>query len=683
MHLKSRLAQQINEMTAVNETKDLYDYIAKTQMLAKFLGMLDFSPNWELAADSIPDRDYDLNTSSINIRKCIEEAWIHNRLVVVIPWVTQYLGMMKWYAVELFWSPALVLSVLVLHSHFRLNTLHRDAVSRRFPYYIDTFALLLSIKHRCFPYQLSSHSFHQTNMMQVSLQLEALFRDVVGLAPSQHLDILNIPPRKSATPESAVLLPLDDLPLWFSQHTSTSLIPHLKDLHDILKDLAQNNDKVANTAPKKVRPDTITNLEGMEPNLISQIVLSGQMSPWSTKRSRTPNKNAGIRERLVDSFFHQHKDLQQLCEIVVDRAIKNFAHTATHACIIPIFKHEAASFEDYFNKSPRMTLEEYTKLLDVLDSKAEEAATTLMKDHFDRTITGTLHLLAPPETQTKVVEVASSLAISHAFQQGRNIIHSVIHQEKKKCVEEFIRKEKKFLAGVPLNASKRDRSVEGDIIQSGNSFHNLAVLTASLSRLQKMEVDDSAGIDIVLTSLKGEAKKAIEYLQRYFIGAGIPPAVLDFELHILSILKSFFTNPSYRHLLGAVIEVTEVLSLLGKLGYADASKQELESLLCCDIDNMLTLIGAKNHGMSGEPNMITCESIGSFLFVLLEGSIICSRSLESALLHAVTVNDDAKLVSHVVLNKLSVSRTGMADSSGRLVIMVRLQRVLSADTIIT
>jgi hypothetical protein len=97
-HLKCRFAQLIHEMTAVNETKDLYDYIAKTQMLAKFLGMLDFSPNWDLAPDSISDKDCNMITSPINIRKFIEEAWIHHRLVIVIPWVTQYLGMMKWYA---------------------------------------------------------------------------------------------------------------------------------------------------------------------------------------------------------------------------------------------------------------------------------------------------------------------------------------------------------------------------------------------------------------------------------------------------------------------------------------------------------------------------------------------------------------------------------------------------------
>ena len=62
MHFKNRLAQLINEMTAVKETKDLCEYMAKTQTLAKFLGMLDFSPNWELAADSIPDKDYDLTS---------------------------------------------------------------------------------------------------------------------------------------------------------------------------------------------------------------------------------------------------------------------------------------------------------------------------------------------------------------------------------------------------------------------------------------------------------------------------------------------------------------------------------------------------------------------------------------------------------------------------------------------
>jgi hypothetical protein len=81
---------------------DLYDYIAKTQMLAKFLGMLDFSPNWDIAADSIADIGEYTKISAIKVKKCIELAWAQHRLVVVVPWVVQYLEMMKWYASGLF-----------------------------------------------------------------------------------------------------------------------------------------------------------------------------------------------------------------------------------------------------------------------------------------------------------------------------------------------------------------------------------------------------------------------------------------------------------------------------------------------------------------------------------------------------------------------------------------------------
>ncbi len=553
---------------------------------------------------------------------------------------------------------------------FSIEHSNRDAISRRFQCYINTFALLWDIKHYCFPNQIIGHNVYHTNMMQVSLQLESLFRDVVGLPSSHRLPIVKPPTRKSEISDATGLMPIDDLPLWFSQHSSSSLIPHLKDLYELLKDLIQNTEKLTN-APKKVRPDYISNV-GRNESRLSKIIISGQMSPWSIKRSRKPSENVGIRERLVDSFFHQHKDLQQLCEIVVDRAIKNFAHSASHACILPIFKNEAASFEEFFSRSPRMILEEYTKLLDTLDSNAVETATTLMRDHFDRTIMGTLHLLAPPETQPKVVEIASSLAMSHAFQQGRNIIHVTIHQEKKKFMEEFIRKEMKFLAGVPLNASKRDRSVEGEIIQSGNSSHHLAALTASLRLLQTTGTDDSVNCD----KLKEEAEKALVHLRQYFIGAGIPQTVLDFEMCLLSILKSFFANPLHRQLLRAVIAVADVLCLLGRLGYAESSKHELASVLC-DVDNMLILIESANHGMTGEDTPMSYESIGNFLFVLLEDSIICSGSLEAALLHSVAVKYEAKVVSKFILNKLTLSRTGATDSSGGLVIMVRLQRALS------
>ena len=73
-----------------------------------------------------------------------------------------------------------------------------------------------------------------------------------------------------------------------------------------------------------------------------------------------------------------------------------------------------------------MNLEEYKKLLKSLELKANEEATTLISNDFDRIIRGALHLLSPPETKPKVVEVASTLAINHATQKGKNAIRSTI-----------------------------------------------------------------------------------------------------------------------------------------------------------------------------------------------------------------------------------------------------------------
>jgi len=182
--------------------------------------------------------------------------------------------------------------------------------------------------------------------------------------------------------------------------------------------------------------------------------------------------------------------------------------------------------------------------------------------------------------------------------------------------------------------------------------------------------------------LKEQKAKALDHLQRYVVGAGDSQIVVDFEICILLMLKDFFASPLYYHSLEATIEVSDVLSLLGKLGYSEASMQELESLVC-DTSNMLTLIDAVNDGKSS--NQISYESIGNFLFMLLDGSLVCYRALEVTLLHAVAVKEEAKYVSDAVLNKLALDRAGMVEGAGMvdatsgLVTMARLQRILSKE----
>lgn len=101
-HLKRRLAQLVTEMTAVNETKGLCNHLAKTRMLAKFLGLLVFSPDWTFSgSDSASDTAKLVRTGGteippIDLKRQVEMAWKDYRLAIVIPWVVEFLKMMTW-----------------------------------------------------------------------------------------------------------------------------------------------------------------------------------------------------------------------------------------------------------------------------------------------------------------------------------------------------------------------------------------------------------------------------------------------------------------------------------------------------------------------------------------------------------------------------------------------------------
>lgn len=100
IHLKHRLAHTIKDLVVINETKGLCEHIAKTALLAKFLGLLEFSPNWNLSGGNVTadlaTETADTRLPPIDIKNSIVEAWDRSRLVIAIPWMMQYLGMMKW-----------------------------------------------------------------------------------------------------------------------------------------------------------------------------------------------------------------------------------------------------------------------------------------------------------------------------------------------------------------------------------------------------------------------------------------------------------------------------------------------------------------------------------------------------------------------------------------------------------
>jgi len=279
-----------------------------------------------------------------------------------------------------------------------------------------------------------------------------------------------------------------------------------------------------------------------------------------------------------------------------------------------------------------------------------------------------------------VAEVACSLAINHAIEKGRTTIHSIIHEEKKKLKDEFVRKEKKFKAGVPLSSTKKSKTQQSNHADPNDSdIQSIIDLTASLKALEVPDCDLINGLESVIK----EKAKSMDHLQKYFFGAETSGSVVELEVQIISMLKRFFSDPSpkYMSLLQAPIEVVDVLCLLATMGYEGSSnKRDLESLIC-DNCNMLKLVNQVNDVESTDPTSISIshDFIANFLFMLVEGSLVSHRILEKALLHSVKVSDNAKVVSKLVLDRLSSSRAGIVDATDGLVIMVRLQKVLEKD----
>merc|ERR1739848_734705 len=134
---------------------------------------------------------------------------------------------------------------------------------------------------------------------------------------------------------------------------------------------------------------------------------------------------------------------------------------------------------------------------------------------------------------------------------------------------------KEIESRVPLSSSKRGHSQQKIWAEPCTTeIQSIIGLTASLRAF-----DEVGGCR--LEQLKRQKKEVIDQLQTCFIGTESSQSIVEFELQIISMLRKFFSSPSLKcaPLLEASIEVAEVLSLLGKLGYVTLpNKENLESL---------------------------------------------------------------------------------------------------------
>lgn len=406
-HLKKYLRYKLSIITSSPPQLGLEKRVAQLSLLSKFLGVLVFSPNWNVRVvdSAIGSAWGDDPDTDLPLFHYVEGAWKRRDLTTTIPWVVEFLQMTKW-----------------------------DASFFKSTYCQKLLGLLASIQYDNGSTLDSLCVSEGVNMQRLSFHLEFLFGEIVSLDKIATLPIAELPQRNQFSDQCPDSMPLDS-----ERSALLGANPHVEDFLALLRSFSREQGKTSGT-PRKLRPLSISRLARDE-STTSELSASVD-APWG---------NIGAREcvvKLSDVFFHQHRDLKAICEYVVSRAIKN-ATTDVRRSVIQLLESG-------------VSVGSGSLISEDCWHQTEKAAIQLSKEYIDEAlqsvISKSLELLFPTGTNGQVKSTACDLSVAHATQVAENVSMSLVMVESKKIRLDYEKKRKKLSASSKvqgLNEEKR------------------------------------------------------------------------------------------------------------------------------------------------------------------------------------------------------------------------------------
>jgi hypothetical protein len=404
MHLKSRLLASIKSLESNVGVKGIQDRLMKLQLLAKFLGVLLFSPNWHTSAisgvlSSVSNDEISVWTgatelSMFPLSDVIEKAKTKHHLLSTIPWILELLRMAKW-----------------------------DDISMRSSTVRSIFANLISLRD----------AIGQTgtpSLQLVAFSLETFFHKIVGLRQTHSISLL---PMEEVMP-SADDIPVDFVEIEVSKTFLFASISHMDEFLDFLTSIATTKNKLFGT-PRKMRP-----------SMVSSSTISFSTLPTNDDAVlpiAAPNQSAlpgsqgakgAIIGKLVDLFFHQHGDLREICEFVAARAVQKAMVDVQHHFLV-----------EYFVKIDQSKFATEELELSEIEREAQERALRFFEASLGSTISQAVSMLSMPSKSAKVKEIAATLALDHAKKSSRFKLNTLVKMELTQYTESCLRKEKRRL----------------------------------------------------------------------------------------------------------------------------------------------------------------------------------------------------------------------------------------------
>jgi len=566
-------------------------------------------------------------------------------------------------------------------------------------------------------------------MQLVVMQLESLFAEVVGLDVADRLPLMTLPPRitdcfshitslSSALDAASIsntstvvastaptkLEAFDALPLYFSKGFLFASCSYMEELYQLATDLTFHNGRIGGVgggASKKLRPYAVS--RDIDSHLTSPT--SGQRS-GSISANRdggqftSKKENFGIQGKLVDAFFHQHGELKELCEFVVDATIKNVSNAVVDQIITPLFENGATNYGKYFNQSKWVDLDSFTIILHKIEQKAAASSHEFLQSQCDISICRSIRALAPPILSSKVIDIAISLAIEHAIQKGKKLIDSLIQNEIKVKTDDFLKKERKAASGVPVVSLKQRQKTKTSVKKMNTENAALRDLLIPLDDMTKSvrnftkESNNKSGVSIlesVVNKVRRESSATKEKLEKVNLelcataDGQAKRSVEEFDETVIFLLKHWCSSDIgdcqlYPEMLMSALDI---VALLGHVDYFKCCLTQLTSFLC-EPENLFVLIKnivkaffLNNSSDETISNCVVTSDVGDVLIKLTKGKIITLSSLERSLLLLVDSDEEeSKAVASHCLKKLGGQSNGNSSKwmSNTSLVMMKLQK---------
>jgi len=426
IHLRNHLVKLISSMWSSNELKGVEERILQLQLLAKFLGVLAFSPNWDNKSPESSSNSDAFTTASetspiLDIREFIVHGWKQGKLITTIPWVLSFFWMISW-----------------------------DKISMEREYYKEIFSFLRYIHKRVNMHVYDANSCIAQNFFLLSLQMESFFSHVVGLSGIECLPYIEI--GESAKHNFDDDKVLDSYSIQFSKLFVLSCSSHLDELQKLVVDLARSgeNSMTSNNVSKKLKPYVLSSLpSGVDLGLFGKhdfdsFYISNESNDQvllsSISSAGDDNNRNDITRKLVDSFFHQHKELHQLCDFIVDVSVKNVTKTIVKECIGPKVCDSCNRVCTNTSMKLPIDLEWYLHTLRSIELETVGTAREYLNGKLRKYIVQAMDILTPPLINVQVKDIATSLSLKHASLKGETVVYSLTRTEAKKKLDEELKR---------------------------------------------------------------------------------------------------------------------------------------------------------------------------------------------------------------------------------------------------